>query len=213
MSDVGTQVDLGLRLLDDQLFDADDHRCGRVDDIQLRGEPGSRTEVDALLVGSGAWPRRLRRPLSDAVEGLSPGYMRVIPWGEVTRVGTSVGLAHRAEEIGLESNEGRSVQWVDAPPRGTLRVSQLLRSRLVTSSGQDLGRVWDVRAERETAVPDERVNEAWRVTGLITGRMGWSERIGLTPEGDPEEGETFVSWQLVQGIAAGVVTVAHQPVR
>jgi sporulation protein YlmC with PRC-barrel domain len=208
MSDVGIQVDLGLRLLDDQLFDAGDHRCGRVDDIQLRGEPGSRTEVDALLVGSGAWPERLRRPFSDAVEGLSPGYMRVIPWSEVTRVGTSVGLAHRAEELGLESNRGQSVQWVDAPPRGTLRVSELLRSRLVTGSGRDLGPIWDVRAERETAVPDDLVNEPWRVTGLITGRMGWSERIGLTPEGDPEEGETFVPWEAVQDIASGVVTVA-----
>jgi sporulation protein YlmC with PRC-barrel domain len=208
MSDVGKQVDLGLRLLDDQLFDADEHRCGRVDDVQLRGQPGSSTEVDALLVGSGAWPGRLRRPLSELVAGLSPGYMRLIPWSEVTRVGTSVGLARSAKELGLESNDGRSVQWVDAPPRGTLRLSELLRSRLVTGSGGDLGRVWDVRAERETQIPDDHVNESWRVTGLITGRMGWSERIGLTPEGDPEQGETFVPWESVLGIASGVVTVA-----
>jgi sporulation protein YlmC with PRC-barrel domain len=99
------------------------------------------------------------------------------------------------------------VQWVGAPPRGTIRVSELLRSRLVSGSGRDLGRIWDVRIERQTDLPDERVNESWRVVGLITGRTGWKERIGLSTEGDPAEGETFTPWEAVQDIASGVVTV------
>jgi sporulation protein YlmC with PRC-barrel domain len=208
MSAVGTQVDLGLRLLDDQLFDADDHRCGRVDDIQLEGQPGSRTEVSALLVGAGAWSGRLRMPFAYVIDGLGPDYVRCIPWSEVTRLGTAVQLAHSATELGLWSNDGRNVQWVGAPPRGTIRVSELLRSRLVTSSGVELGRIWDVRVERQTKVPDEHVNEAWQVVGLITGRMGWKERIGLSPEGDPSAGEGFVPWEAVQEIGSGVVTVA-----
>jgi sporulation protein YlmC with PRC-barrel domain len=208
MSAVGTQVDLGLRLLDDQLLDADGHRCGRVDDVQLNGGPGSPTEVSALLVGPGSWRGRLRKPFAYIVKGLGPDYMRCIPWSEVTRVGTAVELAHTAKEVGLETSDGRNVQWVGAPPRGTIRVSELLRSRLVSSSGVELGRVWDVRVERQTKVPDEHVNEAWRVVGLITGRSGWKERIGLSPEGDPAEGETFTPWQSVQDIGSGLVTVA-----
>jgi hypothetical protein len=51
MSAVGIHIDLGLRLLDDQLLDAEEHRCGRVDDVQLKGKPGSRTDISALLVG------------------------------------------------------------------------------------------------------------------------------------------------------------------
>jgi sporulation protein YlmC with PRC-barrel domain len=208
MSAAGTQVDLGLRLLDDQLLDADQHRCGRVDDIQLRGGPGRRTEVSALLVGPGAWTRRLRRPFAYLVDGAGPDYVHCIPWSEVTRVGTSVALARPAKDLGLETADGRNIQWVASPPRGTIRVSELLRSRLVTSSGADLGRIWDVRAERQTKLPDERVNESWRVTGLITGRMGWKERIGLSPEGDPAEGETFTPWESVVELSPGVVTVA-----
>jgi hypothetical protein len=50
-------------------------------------------------------------------------------------VGTSVELAHPAKELGLESAEGRNVQWIGARPRGTIRVSELLRSRLRTSDG------------------------------------------------------------------------------
>jgi hypothetical protein len=208
MSAVGTQVDLGLRLLDDQLLDADEHRCGRVDDIQLKGGPGRRTEVSALLVGPGAWPDRLRRPFGHAVVVFDPGYMHCIPWSEVTRVGTSVGLARPAKELGLETAEGRDVQWVDSPPRGTIRVSQLLGSRLETSSRADLGRVWDVRAERQTDLPDERVNEAWRVIGLIAGSMGWKERIGLAPEGDPSPGKAFIPWESVVELRSGAVVVA-----
>jgi sporulation protein YlmC with PRC-barrel domain len=208
MSAARTQVDLGLRLLDDQLLDADDHRCGRVDDIQLKGGPGRRTEISALLVGPGAWPGRLRRTFAHAVDAFDPGYMHCIPWSEVTRVGTSVGLSRPAHELGLETAEGRDVQWVDSPPRGTIRVYELLGSPLVTGSGAVLGRIWDVRAERQTKVPDERVNEAWRVTGLIAGRWGWKERIGLTAEADLSEGETFRPWSSVLEIRAGSVVVA-----
>jgi sporulation protein YlmC with PRC-barrel domain len=208
MSTWTTHMNLALRLLDDQLFDSDEHRCGRVDDILLEGLPGSKTEVSALLVGPAAWRGRLRRPFADVIHGLGPGYMHRIPWSEVIRVGTSVGLAHSARELGLETNDGRSVQWLDSPPRGTLRLSELLRSRVVTSSGEDLKRVWDVRVERQTKVPDERVNESWRVMGLIAGRDGWKERIGLSPESDAEEGETFIPWGSVQGIGSGTVTVA-----
>lgn len=207
MSGVGTQVDLGLRLLDDQLLDSEEHRCGRVDDIQLRGRPGERTEVSGLLVGAGAWRGRLRNPFAYVVDGLGPEFMRHIPWDEVVRVGTSVGLAHSAKELGLETNDGRNIQWAGAPPRGTLRVSELLRSRLLTTSGTDLGRIWDVRVERLTKVPDEHVNEAWRVVGLITGRGGWKERIGLSLEGDPAQGEAFTPWASVQQIDGGVVTI------
>lgn len=213
MSAVGTQVDLGLRLMDDQLLDADEHRCGRVDDIQLNGAPGSRTEVSALLVGPGAWTGRLRRPFAYLVEGLGPDYMRCIPWSEVTRVGTAVALAHSAKDLGLEANDGRNVQWVGAPPRGTIRVSELLRSRLVTASGKDLGRIWDVRIERQTEVPDERVNEAWRVIGLTSGTMGWKERIGLSPEEDPAKRESFMPWESVQELGSGVVTVVDSATR
>lgn len=206
MSAVGTTLDLGLRLLDDQLFDAEGHRCGRVDDIQLKGAVGLRTEVSDLLVGSGAWRGRLRRPFAYAIDGIAPDHMIRIPWNEVTRVGTSVQLSRSAKELGLEAKDGRNVQWIGAPPRGTVRLSELLRSRLVNSSGNDLGRIWDVRVERETQVPDENVNESWRVVGLITGRMGWKERIGMVHEADSTQSENFVSWDSVKDLVPGALT-------
>jgi hypothetical protein len=209
MSAAGTQVDLALRLLDDQLFDVEEHRCGRVDDIQLRGGAGVRTEVSALLSGSGAWRKRLRKPFGSAIGALAPSYVHCIAWSEVTSVGTAVRLAHAAHEVGLEADDGRNVQWLGAPPRGTLLLSELLGARLVSSDGERLGRIWDVRAERETELADERVNETWRVTGLITGRGGWKERIGLAVEADPGEGEHFTPWEAILEIAGGTVTLGR----
>jgi sporulation protein YlmC with PRC-barrel domain len=208
MSAVGSQVNLGLRLLDDQLLDSDDHRCGRVDDVRIKGSPGARSEISALLVGPGAWTERLRRPWEQLVEGLAPDHMHVIAWSEVTRISTAVKLAKTAKELGLETRDGRNVQWVDAPPRGTFRLSELLRARLVTGSGSDLGRIWEVRAERQTKVPDERINEAWRLVGLLAGRGGLQERIGMRVEGDPVPGGAFIPWEAVQDLGPGVVTVA-----
>lgn len=209
MSTLGLHVNLGLRLLDDQLLDSDDHRCGRVDDVQLKGAPGSRAEISALLVGPGAWSDKLRRPFSQLAAGLAPDYMHVIPWREVTRVGTAVHLSKPAKELGLEMRDGRSVQWVDAPPRGTFRLSELLRASAVTSAGRHLGRVWEVRAERRTEVPDEHVNEPWRPVGLLVGRAGIRERIGMSFEDDPVPGSSFIPWEAVQDLASGVVTVAE----
>lgn len=209
MSMLGLDVNLGLRLLDDQLLDSDDHRCGRVDDVQLMGAPGSRAEVSALLVGPGAWSDKLRRPFSQLAAGLAPDYMHVIPWREVTRVGTAVHLSKPAKELGLETRDGRNVQWVDAPARGTFRLSELLRARLVTSAGSDLGRIWEVRAERHTKVPDEYVNEPWRPVGLLVGRAGLLERIGVSFEDDPVPGQSFIPWDAVQELAPGVVTVGE----
>ena len=208
MSAVGIQVNVGLRLLDDQLLDAEEHRCGRVDDIQLKGKPGSRTDISALLVGPGAWRTRLRRPFSYFVDGISPEHMHVIPWDEVTAVSTAVHLSSTAQELGLETKDGRNVQWVGAPPRGTMRVSELLRSTARTRGGERLGRIWDLRVERQTKLPDERVNETWRVTGLILGRGAWRERVGLVRETDPEEAGGFVPWTSVEDVAEGVVTLS-----
>src|SRR3954447_22314547 len=209
MSAIGKQVNLALRLLDDQLFDAEDHRCGRVDDVQLRGSPGSRSDVSELLVGPGAWADRLRDPFRTMVAGASPDHMHVVPWDDVNEVSTAVHLSKTAKDLGLETRDGRNVQWLDAPPRGTFRLSQLLSAHLVTSGGAELGRVRDIRVERQTDVPDEHVNEDWRVVGLLTGRAGLWERIGWRAEGDPVPSRSFIPWTAVQEFTPGVVVISE----
>ncbi len=56
MSEPGP-VDLALGILDHQLLDADDRRCGKVDDLELDLGDGA-PHVTAIVVGSGVWRNR-----------------------------------------------------------------------------------------------------------------------------------------------------------
>jgi sporulation protein YlmC with PRC-barrel domain len=91
------------RLLDEQILDSEGRRCGRVDDIELRGDP---PRIAALLVGEGLYPRRLPRRLRRAARRISgpetwgSNALR-IPWEEVDEVGPAVILLGKAEELGL----------------------------------------------------------------------------------------------------------------
>jgi sporulation protein YlmC with PRC-barrel domain len=91
------------RLLDEQILDSDGKRCGRVDDIELRGSP---PRVTALLVGAGLYPRRLPKRLRRLARKLAgpelwgSNALRV-PWKEVDRIDAALHLRRKAEELGL----------------------------------------------------------------------------------------------------------------
>jgi sporulation protein YlmC with PRC-barrel domain len=95
------------RLLDEQILDCDGRRCGRVDDIELRGNP---PRITALLVGEGLYPRRLPARLRGLARRLSgperwgANALR-IPWEEVEEIGVAVVLRGKAEELGLGSGD------------------------------------------------------------------------------------------------------------
>jgi sporulation protein YlmC with PRC-barrel domain len=94
---------LAHRLLDEQLLDCDGKRCGRVDDIELSGNP---PHVTALLVGEALYPRRLPRALRRLARRLAGperwGANAVrVPWQEVDDVNAAVHLRGKAEELGL----------------------------------------------------------------------------------------------------------------
>jgi sporulation protein YlmC with PRC-barrel domain len=97
------EIFLGHRLLDEQIVDSEGRRCGRVDDIELSGDP---PRVTALLVGEGLYPRRLPRwlrPLARRLAGeetWGANSLR-IPWAEVDNVGSAIHLRGKAEELGL----------------------------------------------------------------------------------------------------------------
>jgi sporulation protein YlmC with PRC-barrel domain len=91
------------RLLDEQILDSEGRRCGRVDDIELRGSP---PRVTALLVGAGLYPRRLPKRLRGLARRLAgperwgANALR-IPWEAVDGIDAAVRLKGKAEELGL----------------------------------------------------------------------------------------------------------------
>jgi sporulation protein YlmC with PRC-barrel domain len=83
-----------------------------------------------------------------------------------------------------------------------MRLSELLDRKVVSESGEYLGRVHDLRGE----LTPERL----RVTGLATGKLGILERygIGTRGSGGPSQakvhGHQIIPWQQVMRIRSEV---------
>jgi sporulation protein YlmC with PRC-barrel domain len=84
-----------------------------------------------------------------------------------------------------------------------MRLSELLNRRVVTESGDSLGRIHDVRAEL--------VAGRLRVTGLAAGELGLLERYGIGTHGSggPSQakvhGHHVIPWERVVRVGAEVV--------
>jgi sporulation protein YlmC with PRC-barrel domain len=84
-----------------------------------------------------------------------------------------------------------------------MRLSELLNREVVSESGQQLGRVHDVRGEL--------VGGRLRVTGLAAGKLGILERYGVGTHGSggPRQakvhGHPVIPWERVVRIGSQVV--------
>lgn len=82
-----------------------------------------------------------------------------------------------------------------------MRLSRLLRADVRTESGEELGRVHDLRAELTAS--------SARVTGLVVGRLGLLERLGI---GAPRSAARVrvpdaIPWSAVVRVGRGTIVV------
>jgi sporulation protein YlmC with PRC-barrel domain len=207
------QLDLALHLLDDQLIDSQGQRCGRVDDVELRGGAAKHTRIAALISGVGAWPNRLPRRLGPALRGLTPPFAHRIPWDAVADVVTTVKLSRSRTELGLRSADGRNVLWLGKAVEDGMLASTLLGRTVVNGSGTRLGRVRDMQITRLTDDPSPEVREDWIVSGLLIGRRGVLQRFGFTrrERRSADTGATppnFVPWENVVDLEGDAIRVS-----
>jgi sporulation protein YlmC with PRC-barrel domain len=84
-----------------------------------------------------------------------------------------------------------------------MRLSELLNRKVVSESGQRLGRVHDVRGEL--------VGGRLRVTGLVAGKLGILERYGVGTHGSggPRQpkvhGHPIIPWEQVVHVESEIV--------
>jgi len=80
-----------------------------------------------------------------------------------------------------------------------MRVSELMRSEVITESGDRLGHVFDVRVARRARSARDRADQQWKVVGLIVGKRGLRERFGFTRgrHGAPKLGRDLIFWDAV----------------
>lgn len=108
-------IDLGLNVIDHQLLDSEDRRCGKVDDLALEGGPGEELEVVAVLCGPDVWRARAGW-IGRVAAWLGGGGRTRIPWADVAEVDSHLKLRKRAEELGLGRGDDRLRPYVEKIP-------------------------------------------------------------------------------------------------
>jgi sporulation protein YlmC with PRC-barrel domain len=114
-----SELDLAVRVLDQQLVDWAGIRCGRVDDVEFDGEPGERATLRALVVGPRARAARaplVLRLLPRLGRGFGDDEHVEIPWSEVADVTHVVKLKREASELGLGRGDDRARTWLERIP-------------------------------------------------------------------------------------------------
>jgi sporulation protein YlmC with PRC-barrel domain len=88
-------------------------------------------------------------------------------------------------------------------------LSELIRSRLRSESGDHLGHVFDVRVARDPRSSADRADQKWRIEGLVVGERGLIERFGLRPGKRivPLSDRDVIAWKDVLRIGDGEVIV------
>jgi len=94
-------------LRDLELFDKNDELCGIADDVEFDGEAGRPLRVSAILVGPGAYGRRLPGPICWLIEKLAGQGVVRVPWDAVEHVTSRIRLNRTAEELDLNRVERR----------------------------------------------------------------------------------------------------------
>jgi len=107
-------IDLALGVLDHQLLDSEERRCGKVDDLELEQVEGNAPRVTALVAGRSGWTGRGRLGMLTA--RLARGPASHVQWSEVVKVDSAVRLRGRASEYGLGRGDDRARRWVEWIP-------------------------------------------------------------------------------------------------
>jgi sporulation protein YlmC with PRC-barrel domain len=94
-------------------------------------------------------------------------------------------------------------------------LSELLRSEVRTESGKKLGHVFDVRVARSPRSSTDRVDQTWRLKGLLVGSRGARERFGIS-HGQlavPLHKRDAIGWEDVVRVEGGTIVVREDAAR
>src|SRR3954467_841579 len=88
-------------VLDHPVVDVNDYACGKVDDLELEGDPGHALRVKALLIGPGAWVPRLPHCFQRMARKAFGDELVSVLWEQVQHVDPKIKLRSTAAALGL----------------------------------------------------------------------------------------------------------------
>lgn len=110
------ELDVAYGILDHQIIDSENRRCGKVDDVELEGKVGEEMRVAALLVGVSAWRGRVPRPLAGLIARYFARQVVRVPWEVVKEVDSAVHLGQTAAELDLGRGDDRGQKRIARIP-------------------------------------------------------------------------------------------------
>lgn len=106
-----SMIKLVSELLDLPLIDSEGKYCGIVDDVEFAGG-AKQLKLKALLVGPGAYERRMPAWLFWLVRKLAGDRLTRVPIGKVRTIGTTVMLECPGRDLGLHRSEVAAGRWI-----------------------------------------------------------------------------------------------------
>jgi hypothetical protein len=113
------EVDLALRVLDQQVVDWGGRRCGKVDDIIFEGEPGKSLSLTGIVLGrDSTLPRQpgLFRLLGRLAPTFGDEAEVEVPWSAIAEITHVIKLKEDAQSLGLGRGDRRAEKWLQKVP-------------------------------------------------------------------------------------------------
>lgn len=104
-------IKLVSELLDLQLIDSEGKYCGIVDDVEFAGRT-KELRLKALLVGPGAYQRRMPAWLYWVVSKVAGDRLTRVPMDKVRTIASVVTLECPGSELGLRRSEMAAARWL-----------------------------------------------------------------------------------------------------
>jgi len=103
----GNPLKLLSEVRDLQVVDSEERNCGICDDIELEGAPGGPLKIAALLVGPGAYAKRLPKWAGSLIATIAGRSAVRVPWATVEKISGRIFLTEPGAELGLRRVEDR----------------------------------------------------------------------------------------------------------
>jgi sporulation protein YlmC with PRC-barrel domain len=105
-------IKLVSELLDLPLVDSEGKYCGIVDDVELTGGAGKALKLKALMVGPGAYAKRLPVWAMWLVKRIAGERLTRVPMDKIRTITDSVHLECPGRDLGLHRSEQAAGRWI-----------------------------------------------------------------------------------------------------
>jgi sporulation protein YlmC with PRC-barrel domain len=113
------EIRLNAQILDREVIDSEFSPCGKIADVEFKGEPGKPLRITAILLGPGAWSKRLPASLQLLAEKTLGKDEIPIPWEQIKGIGSHIQLRSNVYDLKLNQPDLKLAPKFRKLPKGS----------------------------------------------------------------------------------------------